>query len=125
MAATAHERGGGRLRCRVICFDPSRFALQCYEKSFASDKRVTFENQGLSSESGDREFYDYQNMSNSLAPRSKEMPSGTPTIYRVPVTTIDRFCVEHSIDRINLMKIDAEGYDLSVLEGARKLFANQ
>jgi FkbM family methyltransferase len=113
-----------RPKAQVKGFDPSRFALQCYEKNFISDKRIAFENQGLSSEPGELEFHDYQNMCNSLAPR-KEMWGQTLTIYKVPITTVDKFCAERGIDRINLMKIDAEGYDLSVLEGARELLTNQ
>jgi FkbM family methyltransferase len=123
--ASTNEILRARPKAQVTCFDPSRFALQCYKKSFASDGRIAFENQGLSSEPAELEFYDYQNMSNSLAPRNKEMRGQTPTVYKVPVTTIDTFCVERGIDRINLIKIDAEGYDLSVLEGARKLFSKQ
>ncbi|WP_108893072.1 FkbM family methyltransferase [Palleronia abyssalis] len=46
---------------------------------------------------------------------------------RIPVktTTIDAFCAEHGIDRIDFIKIDAEGHDYSVLEGASKLLDNE
>lgn len=122
--ASTDEILRARPKAQVTGFDPSRYALQCYEKNFVSDKRVAFVNQGLSSEPGELEFHDYQNMCNSLVPR-KEMPGQTPTIYKVQITTIDKFCTERGIDRVNLMKIDVEGYDLSVLEGARGLLANQ
>lgn len=39
----------------------------------------------------------------------------------VKVLTIDTFCAEHGIVSIDLLKIDAQGYDLKVLEGARGL----
>ena len=113
-----------RPKAQVIAFDPSRFARQCYEKEFSSDKRVAFENKALSSEPGELEFHDYENMCNSLASR-KEMSGQKATIYKVPITTLDLFCAEHSIEHVNLMKIDAEGYDLNVLEGARDLFVKQ
>jgi FkbM family methyltransferase len=113
-----------RPRARVTGFDPSRSALQSYESGFANDARVTFENLGFSSEPGVCEFHDYANMCNSLSPR-KDVPGQTPTVYTVPVTTIDRFCEERRIDRINLVKIDAEGYDLNVLEGAHDILARQ
>ena len=113
-----------RPRAKVTGFDPSRFALQCYERNFVSDKRVAFENLGLSNEPGELEFHDYQNMCNSFA-RRREMPGQTPTTYKVPVTTVDKFCAERGIDSVNFMKIDAEGYDLNVLEGARGVFAKE
>jgi FkbM family methyltransferase len=113
-----------RPKARVTGFDPSRFSLLSYQNKFSGDKRVTFENCGLSAESGGLEFYDYENMCNSLVAR-KEIPDQVPIIYKVPVATIDGFCREHGIRKINFIKIDAEGYDLHVLEGARELLQTQ
>jgi FkbM family methyltransferase len=36
----------------------------------------------------------------------------------VVITTVDRFCEEHKITFIHLLKIDVEGHELSVLKGA-------
>jgi FkbM family methyltransferase len=122
--ASTEEILRARPKAHITAFDPSRFALECYEKNFVGDRRLVFENLGVSNEPGELAFHDYENMSNSFALR-KEMPGRTPTVYKVPVTTIDKFCTEHGIDHINLIKIDAEGYDLSVLEGARELLIKQ
>lgn len=43
---------------------------------------------------------------------------GAPTIT-VPVTTVDAFARRHGVDVIDLLKIDTEGYETAVLEGAR------
>jgi FkbM family methyltransferase len=40
---------------------------------------------------------------------------------KVPVLTLDRFCTDRGIDRIDLLKLDAQGYELRVLDGARGL----
>jgi FkbM family methyltransferase len=46
---------------------------------------------------------------------------GTPQpALSVPVTTIDDFCEQQGVNRIDLVKIDTEGYELEVLQGARK-----
>ncbi|THD37163.1 MAG: FkbM family methyltransferase [Sphingomonas sp.] len=113
-----------RPKARVIGFDPSRFALGCYDKDFKSDERITFVNQGLAAEPGELEFYDYDNMCNSLAKR-KEMPGEKPRTYKVPITTLDQWCADNAVDRVNFMKVDAEGYDLHVLEGATRLLGEQ
>jgi hypothetical protein len=39
----------------------------------------------------------------------------------VRVVTLDQFCAEHQIDRIDLLKVDAQGFELRVLNGARQL----
>ncbi|WP_050032370.1 FkbM family methyltransferase [Bradyrhizobium sp. LTSP857] len=40
--------------------------------------------------------------------------------YMVNVTTVDSYCAEHSISRVDLLKTDTQGYDLNVLKGAVK-----
>lgn len=45
-------------------------------------------------------------------------PSGA---IKVPVQTLDTFCKEKQIKRINFLKIDVEGFEKSVLQGARGL----
>jgi hypothetical protein len=44
-----------------------------------------------------------------------------PKKVPITVTTLDSFCEEHAIPRIDLLKIDTEGYELDVLKGARKM----
>lgn len=41
---------------------------------------------------------------------------------KVPCMTIDAFCAENGIDQIDLLKIDVEGFELSVLQSARGMF---
>lgn len=113
-----------RPEAKVYGFDPSRFGLQCYEEKLKNDSRVVFANLALSDKPGELEFYDYDNMCNSLAAR-KELPGAKPTTYKVPVTTLDIYCNEQNVEHINMMKIDAEGYDLHVLEGGRGLLKEQ
>lgn len=44
-------------------------------------------------------------------------------ILPVAVTTVDAFCAAHGIARIELLKTDAEGFDLKILEGAAGMIA--
>jgi hypothetical protein len=38
--------------------------------------------------------------------------------------TLDQFCRERSISRIDILKSDTQGYDLEVLIGAEEMFRN-
>jgi len=113
-----------RPKAHVIGFDPSRFGRESYDRRFSGDPRVTFVNAALADKPGEMDFYDYENMCNSLAAR-KEMPGETPTVYKVPILTFDDYVRTNGVGQINLMKIDAEGYDLNVMEGARETFARE
>ena len=109
---------------RVVGFDPSRFGAESYEARFKDDPRVTFVNAALSHEAGEMDFYDYANMCNSLSVR-RETPDLHASVYKVRILTFDAYRRETGLDRVNLMKIDAEGYDLNVLEGARTSLSDE
>lgn len=121
--ASSHEILLARPMSQVVGFDPSRFALQSYAKTFANDNRVRFEHLGLSDHEGKLAFFDYDNMCNSLAPRKETLEE--PNQYDVRVSTIDQYCRDHRIQHVDFIKIDAEGFDLNVLQGARSLLQAQ
>jgi FkbM family methyltransferase len=45
-------------------------------------------------------------------------------VFDVPVTTLDAFAEQQDFDVIKLLKIDAEGVDIEVLRGAKKLLTD-
>jgi FkbM family methyltransferase len=47
----------------------------------------------------------------------------TDASEKIEVQTIDRFCVTEAIDRIDFLKLDVEGHELSVLRGANRLLS--
>jgi FkbM family methyltransferase len=104
---------------RVYAFDPWPAAQKHYDSCSVQD-RVTFFARALSNEPGIATFYDFENACNSLAPRSLEVPQPARE-YAVEVTTLDIWAEEHGVSKIDLMKLDLEGYDLFALEGAQLL----
>lgn len=41
----------------------------------------------------------------------------------VPIVTIDEYSKEHGIERVHLLKVDTQGFDLNVLKGATRMFS--
>jgi FkbM family methyltransferase len=56
---------------------------------------------------------------NSLADRPAFEDAHSPPIGEIPVAvrSLDSFCREHQVTAIDLLKVDTEGYDLSVFRG--------
>ena len=106
---------------RIVGFDPARKIQRLFAQNFASETRIVLETMALSQAGGEALFYDSDSMSSSLAPgRSIQAES-----YPVKVVTLDAYAREHGLEAIELLKIDAEGFDLDVLEGAGYLLDEQ
>lgn len=61
-----------------------------------------------------------------LSGQSRPAPQGGNVITeQVEVATLDEFCRKHQVERISYIKIDTEGGDMDVLQGAEHLLAQQ
>jgi FkbM family methyltransferase len=106
---------------RVLGFDPARPIARHYAEKFSAERRLQFHPLALSDRPGRALFHDADNMSSSLAPGR----SPNEHAYEVEITTLDDFARAHALQTIHLLKIDAEGFDLNVLEGSRQLMQAQ
>jgi len=61
----------------------------------------------------------------TLVPGVFEQRGISPVRFEVELTTIDRFCEEWGLDEVDLLKIDVEGFEKSVLEGASNMLAKR
>lgn len=83
---------------------------------------------GLSNEAGSLTIFNYGDGSgmNSLY-RRKDMEAKNktlkPTPQEIQLGVLDDYCAEHDVERIDLLKIDVEGHELSVLKGATRMIA--
>ena len=108
---------------KIYGFDPWPSARVFFDEGDFSNN-IQLVDIALSNIEGPSRFYDYDSACNSLAKRDLE---GLELIesYDVEVTTLDSWCARQSLDRIDFLKIDVEGYDLAVLEGAHRLLKAQ
>jgi FkbM family methyltransferase len=60
-------------------------------------------------------------LSNSLYQRVGTMSEQQST-ETVRIATLDGYCRQHGIDSIDLLKIDVEGHEISVLKGGERMF---
>ena len=57
--------------------------------------------------------------------RARHVVGDQTKTENVKVITLDKFCAEQNIERINDLKVDTEGSDLDVLLGANEMLTNQ
>jgi FkbM family methyltransferase len=110
-------------RPKIYAFEPSTQAFaRLSSRNHGSG--VALENVALGRENGRREFTNYEDtcLSSFLALDAKAeghfLGTRVETREIVDIRTVDWFVEQHQVSTIDLLKIDTQGYDLEVLEGA-------
>lgn len=85
-------------------------------------------NLGLSDVAGSQKIYDYADRGGSQHASLyqaviEDLHHGVAAAWDVQLTDLDTVCREQGVDRIHLLKIDTEGNELKVLQGAREALA--
>ncbi len=108
---------------RVVCFEPSTKPLTVLRRVVDADPLAEAHQIALSDVEGDVEFHEFeQSTANSLL--APVIDSSSPEFLRVGTTslvratTLDLWCTQNSVGKIDLLKIDTQGSDGRVLAGA-------
>lgn len=107
-------------RGKVYSFEPQSAIFERLRSSFGSDPRVELRKTAISNQMGTAELYCSSEIETVASLHSniiwKQAASET-----VPLTTVDQFCSDEGIERIDLLKIDTEGHEMEVLLGAASM----
>lgn len=102
------------------CFEPSKDHFKILSESLKHDK-LHLNNFGLSDQAGTLTLFKDKTVSGlaSLYKRDVERHNiHMDLTEEVKLRTLDEYCAEHAIKRIDFVKIDVEGHELKVLQGA-------
>lgn len=102
-------------------FEPNKY-LCTYLKS----KYKAF-NTLVGATSGPKDFYECEGKADELSSMYKRPVFDDLQVStgKVACTTIDQFCSDMSIERIDMLKIDVEGAEFDVLKGARQMLSGK
>jgi FkbM family methyltransferase len=109
----------------IHCFEPSHETFVFLQKNSPKDKKIKLNNIGFGKEKGEARLY-FDNFGSGLASLTKRkldhfsIPFDKSEI--VKIDTIDNYCSDNKISRINLLKLDIEGHELEAFMGAEKMF---
>jgi FkbM family methyltransferase len=109
---------------RVVCFEPSPTVADDLRRRFADNPRVEIVEKGLGRTEGRRTLFSNAEGSEltSLYPRRLDHHGiDFVEIGDVELCSLDAYCAAQSIARVDLLKLDVEGHELAVLEGAAGL----
>lgn len=108
-------------------FEPAQETYRQLVQNFGKDKRICLNNLAVGRDNGQTVLY-YDKPGSGLASLTKRKLDHFGIDFNisetVSITTIDHYCSEYNIGRINLLKMDVEGHELDVLAGAATKFDN-
>ena len=107
----------------ALLFEPSRSAGEILRRQFADHPEVELVEAAAGASLGTMAFFEEEN-----AGRTSSLVDGASATHNareVRVTTIDAEVERRGWPSVDFLKIDAEGYDFHVLEGAAQLFAQR
>ncbi len=105
--------------CTVHLFEPVSATFEILQKNLSNTSGVILNKLALSNEVGEKNFTCGRNTGNRFATGI----FNTGWIEQVAVITGDEYCNYSKIEKIDYLKIDAEGADLDVLIGFKNLLS--
>ena len=111
-------------RCSVYAFEPCTEAFGRLEQIYGQDEGIVLNKLAVGAHNEKRTLFlnKCSDMTSFLAAGS-EWWGGVDGSEVVEIITIDSFCGERDIDRIDLLKSDTQGFELEVLTGARNMLS--
>lgn len=119
---------------RLICFEPQRIIFQqlCCNLALNNLTNVETYRMGVSNSQGKQwiessdysESWNYGSFSLDKGFSTEGEFEGKVSQDEIEIVNLDHFSPVQRLNRLDLLKIDAEGFDIAVLEGARKTIAH-
>lgn len=113
----------------IYCFEPNPATYKSLKNNVKSLDNVEALNIGLGSQRGNLSIYTYES---ELESEHASMYKGVLSDLhlsenliekQVAIETINEFCKEKNIGKIDFLKIDTEGFEFEVLKGAASMLA--
>ncbi|MFA7343723.1 MAG: FkbM family methyltransferase [Terrimicrobiaceae bacterium] len=106
---------------KVFAFEPNADLQHAF--LFNTNGRAFLEISGISDCEEELTFYKTQGSQTSTFVNGSDYLRDNKLVgeYKVRVTTLDAFCSKHSIDSIDVLKIDVQGLERKVLAGGGKI----
>ncbi len=106
---------------QVHSFEPVAATFSKLERNIASFSNISAHHLALGATCGSANMLVGENPFLNRLDSGKTASNDFNASESVPIQTIDAFCLEHAIAHVNLLKIDVEGAEPAVIQGATNM----
>jgi FkbM family methyltransferase len=122
---TVHDMLRYLPRLQIYCFEPISSTFDALVARYGTRANVSCIRQALGSERGKATVQLRRDSGyNSLLVTDAGTAYLTGSQEDVEINTVDLFCAEQQIERIDLLKMDVQGYELEVIKGAKRMLSS-
>lgn len=106
--------GVSKIAKQIFSIEPDPAVFPCLVKNAEGKKNISAYQLALSNQDGDASFY----ISTKDADSSLVQPKEFSRVINIRVQTLDAFMREAGLERVDFLKIEAEGWEPEILAGA-------
>jgi FkbM family methyltransferase len=112
-------------KAQILAFEPVKSTFDILTKNISDLHHAKALNYALGSSHKEMTIRVRSNSElNTLTPNNIGRDSDSDTFDAIQVTTIDQICQLQDIHKIDLLKMDVQGYEIETLKGAQNLLDN-
>lgn len=108
----------------IYSFEPVESTFNLLKSNMPQSSSYILVNKALSSNNGITEIFITEKNSGTNSLYDETSGVNKVRSFSIDLVTAKDFCLDNSIDRIDLVKCDTEGHDFEVIKGANSLFSN-
>lgn len=109
---------------KIYAFEPSSHSYKILCEAVGKDENIVLNNLALGKHSGESTLY-YDTEGTWLASLSQRRLDHFEIRFKhsetIKIDTLDDYCLKENIRQIDLLKLDVEGHEMDVLQGAVKM----
>lgn len=110
-------------KAKIYSFEPVKDVYQQLLQNSAGDANCVLENFALGEARGEKTIQLFEGSSSSMNSLLENVMNNTAGARKetVQIETIDQYSESNAVSKIDLLKIDTEGYEIHVLKGASRM----
>lgn len=115
-------------QAKVLCFEPSASTFKELEANLSSFKNISLFNFGFGEREETVDLYYTSTGETTASIFSKEQFHTNQSLLelteKIYLKSLDEFCRENQIKKIDFLKLDVEGNELNIVKGAKELMSS-